>query len=398
MCLIVFERGEDMKSIIAEYLPLKDEDKSQLWENCVFVFDTNVLLNLYRYSRETTNALIGAIEQLSPRIWIPYQVASEFMRRRCDVIYDTIEKYSNFENRMQSFITDAKALSNLSDTNSEIAQLKQTLSKWLTKCKEKNLLVSSANNDFILDRLLTLFNNHAGQSYSSEEEKKLFAEGERRYKSQIPPGYMDLPKKVSDTCDNNIYGDFILWNQIIDYSEDKKVGIILVTNDRKEDWWYEVKGKTVGPRTELICEFRTKTKQQFHMYTMDGFLQIYNKNHDRMINEIVIEEVKQNFERNSNVHYSQNDIQQWKQLGEKRFDLLTQISYYEKQLYDDNAKLNMLISQVKQQNDVDADTNSQDKYTSSQVRNLMTSISEIWLKKENLKNELMIIEELYKNR
>lgn len=387
-----------MKSLIAEYLPLRENEKAQLWENCVFVFDTNVLLNLYRYSRETTNALIGAIEQLSPRIWIPYQVASEFMRRRCNVIYDTIERYSSFETRVQSFINDAKGLANLSDTNSEIVQLKQNLSKWLTKCKEKNLLVSSANNDFILNRLLTLFDKHTGQSYSPEDEKKLFNEGERRYKSQIPPGYRDFAKKTSETCDNNIYGDFILWRQTLDYSRDNKVNIILVTNDRKEDWWYEVKGKTVGPRTELICEFRINTKQQFHMYTMDSFLQIYNENHDRAINEIVIEEVKQNFESNFNTYYSQNQLQQWKQLGDKRFELLDKISFHEKQIIEGNAQLNILLAHLNQQNELDSDVVRQDKYNNSLISNLMTSISESSIKKEKLYHDLAIIEELYKNR
>lgn len=41
-----------MKDAIREYLELKDEEKEELWKNAVFVFDTNVFLNLYRYSKK----------------------------------------------------------------------------------------------------------------------------------------------------------------------------------------------------------------------------------------------------------------------------------------------------------------------------------------------------------
>ena len=44
----IYKKEKVMKNAIREYLELKDEEKEELWNNAVFVFDTNVFLNLYR--------------------------------------------------------------------------------------------------------------------------------------------------------------------------------------------------------------------------------------------------------------------------------------------------------------------------------------------------------------
>ena len=64
-----------MRNAIAEYLEYSDEEKKILWENATFVFDTNVLLNLYRYSKETRDILLDSMKQIKDRVWMPYQAA-----------------------------------------------------------------------------------------------------------------------------------------------------------------------------------------------------------------------------------------------------------------------------------------------------------------------------------
>ena len=62
--LIRYLRGDAMKETIWEYLIPSIPEKEELWENCFFVFDTNVLLNLYRYTSNTRDTLINAFEDL----------------------------------------------------------------------------------------------------------------------------------------------------------------------------------------------------------------------------------------------------------------------------------------------------------------------------------------------
>ncbi len=96
-----------MKIAIKEFLEPTNEEKQELWEKAVFIFDTNVLLNLYRYSAKTRTSLLAAFENLKDRIWIPYQVAFEFMRKRCEVIYETVHRYEQFKGEIESFINKA---------------------------------------------------------------------------------------------------------------------------------------------------------------------------------------------------------------------------------------------------------------------------------------------------
>ena len=52
------------------YRPTHDEF-SELWEKCVVILDTNVLLNLYRYPSEARDDLLKVFQQISDRLWIP---------------------------------------------------------------------------------------------------------------------------------------------------------------------------------------------------------------------------------------------------------------------------------------------------------------------------------------
>ena len=46
-----------MKNIFKGYYKLGDKELQPLWEKAQFIFDTNVLLNLYRYQSTTSNEL-----------------------------------------------------------------------------------------------------------------------------------------------------------------------------------------------------------------------------------------------------------------------------------------------------------------------------------------------------
>ena len=106
--------------------------------------------------------------------------------------------------------------------------------------------------------------------------KEIIAEGEARYANKIPPGYKDIKKKTDsdylpDMC--RPYGDLILWKQILQKSIEESKHVIYVTDDRKEDWWYEHKGKTIGPRPELIREFKQAAGMDMVMFSPEKFLE-----------------------------------------------------------------------------------------------------------------------------
>ncbi|MFM6134336.1 MAG: PIN-like domain-containing protein [Sphaerospermopsis kisseleviana] len=87
------------------------------------------------------------------------------------------------------------------------------------------------------------------------------------------------------------YGDFLIWKQIIEYSKSQNKPVIFITDDKKEDWWLEQSGRTIGPRPELIEEFYKDTSQKFWMYSVDRFVQESAKATNKEISQEVISEI-----------------------------------------------------------------------------------------------------------
>jgi len=277
-----------MKNAIKEFIEPTSKEKQQLWEKAVFVFDTNVLLNLYRYSAKTRNSLLAAFESFKERVWIPYQVAYEYMRKRCEVIYETVQRYDQFKKEIDIFTGKAIDTLRLTSVDEEVSELTRYLIKWLDSNKDRNLLVLSAEKDEILDKILTIFDGRVGNNIDAAELERIKEEGKGRYEKLIPPGYKDDKKKKGQEDDN---GDLIIWKQIIKYAKENGTGVVYVTHDQKEDWWNIVKGKTIGPRVELRKEFMKETGQEFHMYSMNSFISTYNKMNEVPIDKSAVDEV-----------------------------------------------------------------------------------------------------------
>ena len=83
-----------MKNSDKGFRQLSEEDFKSLCKTAVFVFDANVLLNLYRYQESTRDDLLNVIKKLGDRIWIPYHVGLEFERNRLIVIAEQEKRFS----------------------------------------------------------------------------------------------------------------------------------------------------------------------------------------------------------------------------------------------------------------------------------------------------------------
>jgi len=61
-----------MKESFKEYYKPTEKEFKNLWDNCEFIFDANVLLNIYRYSSETTEEFLDVLKKVQDRVWIPH--------------------------------------------------------------------------------------------------------------------------------------------------------------------------------------------------------------------------------------------------------------------------------------------------------------------------------------
>src|SRR5438128_8631528 len=79
-----------MRDTFPGYYRPTGEQFRKLWGESFFAFDTNVLLNIYRYTSETREVFFRVLEGLQSRLWVPHQAALEFHRRRLDVIDEQV--------------------------------------------------------------------------------------------------------------------------------------------------------------------------------------------------------------------------------------------------------------------------------------------------------------------
>ena len=279
-----------MRNAIREYLDLSDSEKQSLLETATIVFDTNVFLNLYRYSKSTREALLDIMTSFKDRLWIPYQVAKEFMKNRPEVILETTNKYDSMINSGNKLVQNFAINLRIKPNDESCEELKKYINHWIEEKKTNDLVVTNCNDDSILAQILDLFDGKVGKDYDETELEKIKKDGKDRYDKKIPPGYKDS-KKAKESDDNNAYGDLIYWKQILDYAKEKHVDIILVTSDQKEDWWTIINGQTIGLRAELKKEFYDVTTKKFHMYRMEQFIQIAGKGEEKRSTGQIVEEI-----------------------------------------------------------------------------------------------------------
>lgn len=281
-----------MKDAIKEYLDLTETQKRELWKNAVFVFDTNIFLNLYRYTEVTRESLLRAMQQLSDRIWMPKQVAQELMKDRTKVILDTLKIFDELKEEKDKFIKDCREKLRREAKDVKIDNMSKEIDKHIEILMKESNYIEKLEDDKILNQLLQLFEKKVGNGFTETELEEIKRKGIDRYSKQIPPGYKDFKKGE----ENNAFGDLIIWKEILSFAKSNKKDIIYVTGDQKEDWWNRVKGRTLGPRVELRKEFWEETNRNFHMYSMNGFLIQFKELQGTQIQQSAIDEVK-NYER-----------------------------------------------------------------------------------------------------
>lgn len=284
-----------MKKLFKGYYEPSKEEFTELWNNCIFVLDANVLLNLYRYTDDTSERLIQILREFSKRLWIPYQAAFEFHENRIDVITKQENAYKDIEDSisktLNKFRSDLGGYRKhpLIDTVKILKEVESFFNKYCDELrsqseKHPNLL----ENDKLLIEITNLLEDKVGAPYSQEELAKLYREAETRYSKEIPPGYLDS-KKDGDRK----FGDYVLWQQMINKAKSDNKPMIFVTDDAKEDWWRSVKEKTLGPRPELIAEMLKEASVPFYMYRPDKFMEYASSFLQKHVDHKAIEEVKE---------------------------------------------------------------------------------------------------------
>jgi len=289
-----------------------------IWEDekTLFVFDTNVLIDLYSFQPESREDFFKVLDKLKDRIWIPYHVGLEFQRRRLDIIkkrrehfakiYKDVDDLNNtlsFDQKKFTTLTTQlitkknypelfEKINKLSDSFAEKTELlKKELKVNLDRLKEgiktydKDKIFLNTD-DHIRQKIDTYFTgDKVGNClFSLQDEIDEFnLDGEDRFSKKIPPGYEDEVEKGESTFDFNDlvykrkFGDLIIFKEMIQVALSKEAkNIIFVSGDKKPDWRIIEKldgEKVLGARTELKLEINNKANvDNFYIFQIEDLL------------------------------------------------------------------------------------------------------------------------------
>lgn len=276
--------------------PSKDELDSA-WNDGILTVDTNVLLDLYRYHEDTRNSLIQSLQKFEGKKWLSHQAATEFFRNRTKAIISSEKAFKQAQDEteklggsLESAVAQLRGnriipmalagelegavKSSIAQAQSKIDEAKESYPKFLQE-------------DPILNQLLDIFDGAVGEDFKDEDKKKIEEQAEQRKNAKIPPGYLDDGKD-----EDRPYGDYYLWRQVIEHGKKEGRPIVLVTSERKEDWWEKISGKTTGPRPELLREAKLVSGQRILIYQTERFLEHALQRFKQPVNATAIEEIR----------------------------------------------------------------------------------------------------------
>ena len=275
-------------------------DFDELWKEAIFVFDTNVLLDLFRYSANTRNELLEIIDKLDDRIWIPHQFFYEYHRNKMTIHDSLADAYRESEKQLEN--SRESALKQLNSLREELQNLKNRTGVEVDPRVEKvEAILAEIQSDIshakdqhrrslddepLEDKIVELFAENYGRPFDDSCLTNIRKQAKERLQRGIPPGSSKDNKKEKSDPD----GDLIGWFQTIKHANDKKLPIILVTNDR--DWFLNSSGKTVGPHPELLQEMYDKAGVSGYIYKTAQFVKYAREYLNAQVSEETIAEAE----------------------------------------------------------------------------------------------------------
>jgi hypothetical protein len=342
---VFFSREGLMKKHFPGYYRPTEQEFKKLWADALFILDANVLLNLYRYSWDTSKDFLDILKHVSDRLWVPHQAAHEYQKNRLNVIatqreaYESIvetltTKKNELENELNSYIRHP--LIDVNRLSSRVGRMFNRIIRELRK--QRKIHPDLLQHDTIRDEVTAILKDRIGSSYDEKRMPEIFKEGSERYDKLIPPGYLDSNKQSEEEK----YADLIVWFQVIDKAKQTKKPVIFVTDDGKEDWWWRFQGKIIGPRPELVEEIRIKANVAFYMYRSNEFMKYAREHLNQEIDQKAIDEVTTYGEEKERALHRSAILSL--HLG----SLMTELDHLEKQMKQceaDEDKLSALLGQ-----------------------------------------------------
>lgn len=285
---------DHMKNKFREYYKLSDDQLKELFEDCLFVLDTNVLLDCVRMRPDLAEKVLTILENHGDRVKLPSHATLEYHKHASEEVAKNLQKLRNYRKSLdenmqfQCFVPQEYSLYLDSGQLSGIEQnFNDFRVKLLTQIKVQ---IDHWNNEFqnqkMQNRIASIFSHSVLADVTQIDYDNRKNEASKRIENKIPPGYKDGSK--TENCE----GDYFIWCEILDLASREHRSVIFISEDLKEDWLQKVGGLTIGPLPYLRKEFYTRCPDhEIHFYCLSQFLRYADPLH-KVITEKEVEEIE----------------------------------------------------------------------------------------------------------
>lgn len=293
-----------MNGVFDGYSRINKEKLKELVLKANIAFDTSSLFGLYRSKESTSDQVLAYLEKSKDRVFLPFTVGLEYHANRTSVLNQQRHIYSKIKKKVEDlalsiddfFVREEHINVDYYSINTMVKSFSEKIEKYLKKAEEShpNYLI----NDPIRDRLTSIFSQRTGDKPTDKYLEQAYQEGERRYNHKIPPGFKDAKNKEhefrlhGDTIFLNKYADFLIWKEIISLGLKTQNDTLLITDEKKTDWILEENGYIIGPRPELITEYREATQKRFHILNVHNFFELLQEFDVNAISRNTIKDLK----------------------------------------------------------------------------------------------------------
>lgn len=250
------------------------------------VFDTNVLLNLYRYNAETRASIVEVMKALGDRLWIPHQVMEEFWRNRERALTDPLGQVQQTSDELEKLraasveqlrvwvnraaLSKADATAAESSMNEAFKNAQMLVSNLIDATEVQR--ARNTQHDAVLAQLEPVLNGRVGSPMPPTAYAAAVQEGNRRAEAGECPGFADVKKATKGG--EGAAGDYLVWEQTLLEATTRSAPVLFVTGDVKRDWWRFEGNNARGPRLELAREMTDRCGQPLSMLRPDRLLEL----------------------------------------------------------------------------------------------------------------------------
>lgn len=287
--------GANLTDGFEHYYRAGAERVESAFENGLIILDTNILLNVLRFSPSAREELVGVLESVASRTRVPYQIAVEYNRNRVRVVTERKKELSAASNEIDEIRQSARSLfRRLRDRRflhgEEILKLENSIDSFVRALEDAS---ASALGQYDLDpaslvgeidpfthRLSQAFSGRVAERPNDELREEDLREATRRREAKIAPGFKD-----------EAGGDYLWWAEVLRMPELSGKPLVIVSDDvAKGDWLFEEHGISVGPQAVLYEDVRKAGGTDLVLLTTRGLLEITERIGFSQVSEATIEE------------------------------------------------------------------------------------------------------------